>query len=81
VLTFADPLVYARHFGWQFNADMTGEAVMQTAMHNERCAGILVNSALTASSVFINRAAIASRLGSADTGRLQSQRRPWWRFW
>jgi hypothetical protein len=65
VLAFADPAAFARRFGQPFNAGMNGEVVMQTAMHDEHCAGVLVNSALTESSVTIDRATIASLIGSA----------------
>src|SRR5947209_2569776 len=56
VLAFADPVVFARRFGRPFNADMTGDALMKTALHNPRCVGILVNSAVSESSVTIDRA-------------------------
>lgn len=81
VLAFADPLVFARRFGQPFNADMIGEALMQTAMHNERCAGILVNSAASETSVTIDRATIASLIGSAGPQGAGVRRHPWWRVW
>ncbi len=81
VLAFADPVVFARRFGQPFNADMTGEALMKTAMHNPRCAGILVNSAVSESSVRIDRATMASLINSPGPQDTPMRRRPWWRFW
>jgi hypothetical protein len=63
ILAFADPLAFVRRFGQPFNADMTGEAVMNAAMHNVECMGVLLNSAVVASSATIDRGYIASLLG------------------
>jgi hypothetical protein len=80
VLAFADPVAFARRFGQQFNADMAGEAVLHTALLNEQCMGILVNSALSETSIVINRATVKLLVKSAVSPARRA-RKPWWRFW
>jgi hypothetical protein len=64
VLAFADPAAFAKRFGAKFNAGMNGDALLATAFLNPDCAGVLVNSALTESSVVISRSH-ADRLKSS----------------
>jgi hypothetical protein len=78
VLAFADPVAFARRFGQQFNADMLGDAIFKTVLQNDRCHGILVNSALSETSVIIDRETIVSLAVSLSE---PARRRPWWRFW
>lgn len=81
VNAFADPSEFVRRFGQRFNVCMTGEALMQTAMCNKRCAGILVNSAFSEVSVRIERATIASLIGPTSSRGAPIRQRPWWWFW
>jgi len=77
VLAFADPLAFTKRFGRKFNAGMNGDALLATALLNPKCAGVLVNSALTESSVVISRA-IADQLKGTKSPPADKR---WWRFW
>ncbi|HEX7314380.1 MAG TPA: SseB family protein [Pyrinomonadaceae bacterium] len=79
VLAFADPAAFERRFGRQFNALMTGDDLLATALANPACAGVLVNSALAEISVVIDRAT-AESLARAGGGA-GAKGKPWWRFW
>jgi hypothetical protein len=45
-LAFADPAAFAQRFGQRFNAEMAGESLLATVLHNPGCEGVLVNSAI-----------------------------------
>jgi hypothetical protein len=66
VLAFADPEAFAARFGRRFNAVIAGEAVLATVMLNPNCAGVLVNSALSETSVVIDRATVESLVRPAS---------------
>ena len=80
VLAFADPDAFVQNFGARFNAKMSGEAVLETVVHNPGCYGLRVNSAKAEISIVIDRHAVVSLL---DTGKAApaSSQRPWWKFW
>jgi len=80
VLAFADPDAFVRAFGARFNATMSGEAVLQTAVHNPACYGVRVNSAKAEISILIDRQTAVSLL-DAGKGAPPSSQRPWWKFW
>jgi hypothetical protein len=80
VLAFADPVAFARRFGAQFNAEISGEALLATALLNRECQGVLVNSALADVSIVIDRVTAESLTRPAGDSR-QSGRKPWWKFW
>ena len=73
---FADPVEFARQFGKPFNAEAFGDALIATAMHNPACEGIQVNSAITESSIIIERQTL-----EVITGKSKPTDRPWWKFW
>lgn len=79
VLAFADPAAFERRFGRRFNATMTGDALLGTALHSADCRGILVNSALTEASVVIDRENAEIMLAAAS--RARSSGKTWWRLW
>ncbi|GAB7038669.1 MULTISPECIES: hypothetical protein [Catenuloplanes] len=61
ILTFADPPVYARTFGRRFNVGVPGSVLLEMAAGDLDCAGILINSAISETSVVISReAAVAA---------------------
>lgn len=80
VLAFADPDAFTRTFGARFNATMSGEAVLQTAVQNPSCHGVQVNSAKAEISILIDRHNAVSLL---ETGKASpaSPQRPWWKLW
>src|SRR5262245_20248765 len=51
VLAFADPVAFTERFGVQFNAEISGEAILGTVLSNRECQGVLVNSALAEMSI------------------------------
>jgi hypothetical protein len=57
ILTFADPPVYARTFGQPFTVGVPGSVLLEMAAGDPDCAGILVNSATSETSVVITREA------------------------
>jgi hypothetical protein len=69
VLTYADPLVFARHFGMKFNAGFQGEAALKMVLLDPTIKGVLVNCALAKMSVMIDRETAVRCF------------RPWWRIW
>jgi len=78
VLAFADPEAFAAKFGRPFNAGISGEALLQTALLNPDCQGVLVNSALAEISVGIDRSTIEALTSAPGQ---QSKSKPWWKFW
>lgn len=80
VLVYADPPAFRRNFGSRFNAEMTGEGALQTALASPECAGVRVNSATEEVSVVIDRETVERVLGSTKA-RSNDDRRPWWKFW
>ncbi len=62
ILTFADPPVYARTFGRSFTVGMPGSVLLEVAVGDPDCAGILVNSATEEISVVITREAAEAAL-------------------
>ena len=79
VLVFADPDAFVRTFGTRFNATMSGEAVLQTVIHNPACYGVRVNSAKAEISIIIDRDTAVSLLDAGKAAPASSQR-PWWKF-
>ena len=55
ILAFADPEAALLRFGSCFNAGIQGEVLLRMAAGDPECDGILVNSALTESSVVISK--------------------------
>lgn len=55
LLAFADPEAFAQRFGRHFNAELSGEALLQTVLMDRDCWGIRVNSAKREMSVIIDR--------------------------
>ncbi|MEK6303505.1 MAG: hypothetical protein AABO41_22590 [Acidobacteriota bacterium] len=45
VLAFADPAAFARRFGRPFNAEIAGEALLATVLHNSACEDPAITSA------------------------------------
>jgi hypothetical protein len=80
VLAFADPPAFVRTFGQQFNAEMKGDDILKTALHNPECQGVLVNSALSEVSIVIDRATAESRLAN-QSDPIRGLTKPWWKFW
>lgn len=79
VLAFADPPAFARRFGMQFNAEISGEKLLETVLINPDCYGIRVNSAKREVSVIIDRQTVQLlQRGGKTTAKARS---PWWRFW
>ncbi|MDR7274807.1 SseB family protein [Catenuloplanes atrovinosus] len=62
ILTFADPPVYARTFGQHFTVGVPGSVLLEMAAGDPDCAGILVNSATSETSVVITREAAEAAL-------------------
>ncbi|MDP9795483.1 hypothetical protein J2S43_003995 [Catenuloplanes nepalensis] len=62
ILTFADPPVYARTFGQHFNVGVPGSVLLEMAAGDLDCAGILINSATSETSVVITREAAEAAL-------------------
>ena len=83
VLAFADPHAFAKRFGAQFNAGITGEAVFHTVLSNPDCHGVLVNNAKAEKSILIRREYIESAVQHAPLSNdtHEQRRRPRWQFW
>lgn len=79
VLAFADPPAFDDRFGPQFNAEISGESLLDTVLTNPDCHGIRVNSAKGEVSVIIARETI-QRLKRSG-GATKAPGRPWWKFW
>ena len=80
LLAFADPPAFAQRFGMQFNAAISGEALLQTALSSPSCHGIRVNSAKRELSLIIDRKTV-QRLLRGGAAPAQGSRKPWWKFW
>jgi hypothetical protein len=80
ILAFADPPAFARKFGQQFNAEVSGEVVFATVLRTPESEGILVNSAKEKLSVVIDRRLIQS-LRYPASGTNLTVTKPWWKFW
>jgi hypothetical protein len=66
ILVFADMPAYLIRFGRELNAAMPGEAVMDAAVFDQDCAGILVNRAAGEEGMIITREAILSTRRSPE---------------
>ncbi|WP_436535393.1 hypothetical protein [Actinoplanes sp. HUAS TT8] len=66
LLTFADPEAFARKYGPQFNAGMSGEALLGIAAGDPECQGILVNSAIHDNSVIISKETAAALISDTE---------------
>src|SRR5262249_6554497 len=80
VLVFADPPAFIKNFGRRFNAEMVGEAALQTAVYHHDCHGVRVNSAKAEISILIGRQEAVPLLGSKHAAAASSGR-PWWKIW
>ena len=80
LLAFADPAAFSRNFGVQFNAEVTGEALLKTVLSQPDCYGVRVNSAKEEISILIDRSTAAT-LVEASAHTPVSGPRPWWKFW
>jgi hypothetical protein len=60
LLAYADPEAALRNFGPRFNAGLSGEVLLQMAVTNPECEGILVNSATHEISVIISGPTVRS---------------------
>jgi hypothetical protein len=78
VLVYADPPIFARNYGARFNAEMSGQSILETVLINPDCFGIRVNCATAEVSVIIDREAVESMLDPDKASRVS---RPWWKFW
>jgi len=82
LLAFADPAAFVQRFGMQFNAEMSGEELMGTVLHNPGCHGIRVNSAKREISMIIGRDAIQRlQSGAVPPAPEPEQPKPWWKIW
>ena len=80
VLAFADPAVFEKRFGQRFNAAIDGEELLESALANPNCHGILINSATAEVSAVIRRDVIEQLLSGRRTTN-QKSARAWWKFW
>jgi hypothetical protein len=79
-LAFADPAAFALKFGRPFNAEIAGDALLDTVLLNPKCEGLLVNSALAEVSIVIDRAT-AESITRPSIDKAPTTRKPWWQFW
>ncbi len=76
ILAYADPEVFLRTYGPQFNAGLSGETLLQMAAGSADGDGILVNCATSEISAVIDRATAQSLTSVAPVD--QPARRRWW---
>jgi hypothetical protein len=76
ILAYADPEVYLRTYGPQFNAGLSGEVLLQMAAGSVDGDGILVNCATSEISAVIDRATAHALTSIAAVD--QPARRRWW---
>jgi hypothetical protein len=79
ILAFADPPIFVQRFGLRFNAEISGEDLLKTALSNPGCHGIQVNSAKREISVMIYRRTVQQLLGVGEAPAQKT--RPWWKLW
>lgn len=79
LLAIADPPAFIQRYGLQFNADMPGEALLETVLINPDTHGIRVNSAKREISLMIYRDVIEQL--KRGPGAQTPERRPWWKLW
>ncbi|MET8912410.1 hypothetical protein [Micromonospora sp. NPDC004551] len=77
LLAYADPEAALRNFGPRFNAGLAGEVLLQMAVADPDCEGILVNSAIREISLTISQPTARSLLTSTMTA--VPGRRRWWK--
>lgn len=80
ILAFADPSAFTQKFGQPFNAGVTGVDMCKTVIFNEKCEGILLNSAKSEVSIIISRKKVLELLRE-DEDTVRKSSKPWWKFW
>ncbi len=89
LLAYADPREFNLRFDEKCNAEMIGENLFKTALHNKECAGILLNCATEQISIPIPRCDIEDAVEelTAKSSRLLGvaeeapARQRWWQLW
>ncbi|WP_203737469.1 hypothetical protein [Actinoplanes italicus] len=76
ILTFADPDVAAQRPNSQCNAGVPGRVLLQMAVEDPECEGILVNSATRQISLVIGK---ESAQFTTDGVAVAPKKKPWWR--
>lgn len=76
LLAFADPDEFAIRFGRRFNAEICGELLIAAVLHDPDCEGIRINSAISETSIIIDRRTLEFVAGESKPAT-----NPWWKFW
>jgi len=79
VLACADRAVFVQRYSRPFNAEVDALALLNIAIANPDCEGILINSATSEHSIVIERARVAALLSSPPKRLIG--KKPWWKFW
>jgi len=73
IFVFADMPAYLIRFGREFNAAVPGEAVMDAAVFNQDCAGILFNRAAGEEGMIITRERLFHQRVDPRKGKIRSR--------